>query len=80
MTREEISSSLLGVFRDVFDNPALTITDTTTAKQVDGWDSLNHINLIVATEKRFNVKFTTREVNGLANVGDLVSLLVKKTS
>jgi acyl carrier protein len=78
MTRPEITQTLTDVFRDVFDNAALSLTDATTAHDVEGWDSLQHINLIVAAEKRFKVKFTTREVNGLANVGDFVSLIAKK--
>ena len=78
MTRPEISQVLTEVFRDVFDNAALTLTDATTARDVEGWDSLQHINLIVAAEKRFKVKLTTREVNGLQNVGDFVSLIAKK--
>jgi acyl carrier protein len=68
------------VFRDVFDDEAIEISEKTTAKDIDGWDSLNHINLIVATEQRFRVKFTTREVNGLANVGGLISLIQQKMS
>jgi acyl carrier protein len=78
MNREQITQTLTDVFRDVFDNPGLTVADTTTARDVEGWDSLHHIDLIVAAEKRFKVKFTTREVNGLANVGDFVSLIQKK--
>jgi acyl carrier protein len=66
------------VFRDVFDDESIAITEETTAKDVDGWDSLTHINLVVATEKRFGVKFTTKEVTGLANVGEFLDLIAKK--
>ena len=78
MSREEITRSLTEVFRDVFDNDTLVIGDATTARDVDGWDSLHHINLVVAVEKHFKVKLTTREVNGLNNVGDMISLIEKK--
>ena len=65
-------------FRDVFGNPSLVVQDSTTADDVEGWDSLTHIDLIVALENRFRVKFTTGEVGKLANVGDLVNLIKSK--
>lgn len=66
------------VFREVFENPDLSIFPDMTAKDVEGWDSFNHINLIVALEEIFGVSFTTEEIGGMANVGDLVKLLQKK--
>ena len=51
-----------------------------TASDVEDWDSLNHINLIVAVEREFKVKFTTAEVSGLKNVGDLMDLIGRKTA
>jgi acyl carrier protein len=74
----EIKGALNDVFRDVFDDESISVTEQTTARDVQGWDSLTHINLVVATEKRFGVKFTTREVQGLANVGELIELIAKK--
>lgn len=78
MSPDEIQTALGAVFRDVFDDETLSIQAATTAKDVEGWDSLTHINLVVATEKRFRVKFTTKEVNGLANVGEFVALIARK--
>jgi acyl carrier protein len=75
MTHDEIRDKLAGVFRRVFDEPALTIGDLTTAKDVEGWDSLAHVSLIVAVEKAFGVRFTTKEVKALANVGDFIRLI-----
>lgn len=66
------------VFREVFENSDLSIFPDMTAKDVDGWDSFNHINLIVALEEAFGVSFTTEEIGGMTNVGDLVKLLQKK--
>jgi len=74
----ELMAQLNEVFRDVFSDDTIEIQATTTAKDIDDWDSLNHVNLIVAVEKRFGVKFTTREVSGLANVGALAQLIEKK--
>jgi acyl carrier protein len=81
MTPEQIKSKLTGIFRDIFDDETLNLTETMTAKDVPSWDSVNHINLIVAVEKNFPpIKLTTREVAGLNNVGDLLALIGKKLS
>ena len=78
MTNHENHQKLTAVFRDVFDDDGLEITESTTADDVAGWDSLTHINLIVAVEKAFGVSFTTKEVRALANVGDLLCLIAKR--
>jgi len=67
-------------FRDVFGDSGLVISDGMTAADVEQWDSLTHINLIVALEREFRIKFTTGEVSKLSNVGDLVTLIQNKTS
>jgi len=79
MSEESVRTRLNGVFRDVFDNEQLAVVDTTTANDVEGWDSLAHVNLIVAVEKAFGVSFTTKEISGLGNVGDFVRLIETKT-
>ncbi len=78
MTDVEIRDRLTGVFRQVFDDETIAIHDAMTANDVEAWDSLNHVNLIVAVEKQFAVRFTTKEVNGLKNVGELVALIGRK--
>jgi len=78
MTNAEIHEKLTGVFRNVFDDPELTIGETTTAKDVAGWDSLAHVSLIVAVEKAFRVRFTTKEVQALANVGEFIRLIERR--
>lgn len=78
-----ILPELQGVFQRVFDDDGLVITGSTTAADLDGWDSMVHINLIVAIEKHFNIKFTAAEIGGMRhadqNVGKLVQLLSAKT-
>ena len=71
---------LTSTFRKVFFDPTLEISRSTTANDVEDWDSLNHINLIVAVEREFKVKFTTAEVLALKNVGDLMDLIARKTA
>ena len=78
MTNAEIQQKLTAVFRDVFDDPALEISETTTANDVAGWDSIMHVNLIVAVEKAFGITFTTKDVKTLANVGDLIRLIARR--
>lgn len=74
----DIRAQLTEIFRDVFDDESIEIFDAMTAKDIEEWDSLNHINLIVAVERHFKVKFTTKEVSNLANVGEFVALIGSK--
>ncbi len=78
MDRVSIKKSLNDVFQDVFDDRNLQISEEMTANDVEGWDSLNHITLIVAVEKQFGTSLSVKEVNSLKNVGDLIRLLETK--
>jgi acyl carrier protein len=80
MTDAEVRGRLTDVFRNVFDDASLTIFDSMTAADVDGWDSLTHVTLIVAAEKAFAVKFSTRDIQSLQNVGGFVALIRRKLS
>lgn len=66
------------VFREIFDDDAMEVSDETSAKSVPAWDSLAHVRLIIALEEEFDVKFTTREVVQMACLGDLKKALVSK--
>lgn len=74
----EIRARLTAIFREIFDDESIEIHDAMTAAEVDEWDSLNHINLIIAVERTFGVRFTTAEVGNLANVGEFIALLKDK--
>ncbi|PIW65633.1 MAG: acyl carrier protein [Candidatus Omnitrophica bacterium CG12_big_fil_rev_8_21_14_0_65_45_16] len=74
----DIRNSLNEIFREVFRDPTIEIYPEMTANDVRGWDSLNHITLIYAIEKKFCVSFTIQEVAVLKNVGDLLGLLKAK--
>ena len=78
MERNEIHNNLQEIFRTVFDDSTLTINDRTTSEDIEDWDSLEQINLIVAIEKKFNIKFKLEEVTGLANVGAMIDLIATK--
>jgi acyl carrier protein len=66
------------VFRDVFDDDGLEVTRATTALNIEGWDSLMHVTLMVNVEKRFGVRFSSSEVAGLKDVGELSDLIESK--
>jgi acyl carrier protein len=75
---EDIQLRLTRIFHSLFDVPDLCLTRAMTAKDVPEWDSLSHITLIVAIEREFRIRFTTAEVAGLMNVGDLADQIRKK--
>ena len=78
MQQQEIYAQLTGIFHDVFDDDTLVLTPELTAASVPEWDSFNHINLIVAVESIFKVKFQTAELESMHTVGHLVDLVEKK--
>ncbi len=78
MTREKAYEVLNEIFREVFDDETLTVGPATTAEDIEDWDSLEHINLVVAVEKKFGVKFNIGEVNGMNNVGEMVETILKR--
>jgi acyl carrier protein len=78
MNTNEIIAGLEPIFSDILDVPDLHLTRETTAADVEGWDSLAHINLVSAVEKRYKVRFALGELQDLKNVGDMADLIVKK--
>lgn len=78
MTREEVFGKLHEVFQDVFDDDSIMIAEQTTADDIEDWDSLEHINLVVAVEKCFGIKFTMGEVTGMKNVGAMVDIILER--
>ncbi|QJE73381.1 acyl carrier protein [Aerophototrophica crusticola] len=78
MTDQGIYDGLTEIFRDVFGDDDIVATPELTAKDVPGWDSFNHINIIVAAEVRFGVKFRAAEIESLRNVGDFARLIAER--
>ena len=76
--RPSIFEQLTEVFRDVFDDDELVIDATTTAQDVEGWNSLAHIRLVVSIEKAIKLRFSAAEIGSLKNVGDMVELILLK--
>ena len=78
MTREEVFEKLNEVFRDVFEDDDITVDDSTTADDIDGWDSLEHINLMNAIEQEFDIKFIMGQIVSMKNVGEMVDIIISK--
>ncbi len=78
MSKEEIYEKLNEVFRDVFDDEDITVSDSITADDIEDWDSLEHINLIAAIEQEFGMKFTMGEVVTMKNVGEMVNIIASR--
>ena len=78
MTRDEIMDKVRRIFWDVFDDETLDINDSTNSSDIEDWDSLEHITLVVSMEKEFGLSFDLKEVNKLANVGEMVDLIASK--
>ena len=80
MDEAQIYLRLAAIFQDVFDEESIRVTSQLTAKDVDGWDSLAHIRLMLTIERAFKIKFSTSEIGKMENVGDLVALIQARTS
>ncbi len=75
MELKDIFEGLNEVFRDVFDDEDITVNSETTSEDIEDWDSLEHINLIVAVEKKFGMKFSMGEVTTMKNVGEMAEII-----
>lgn len=78
MEKNEILAKVQTIFRDVLDNEEIVLTDETTANDIEEWDSLSHIQLIVAIEKAFGVKFTSLEIMKWKNVGEMLECITNR--
>lgn len=78
MKREDVYTKLDEVFQDVFDDESIHVNDKTTSADIEDWDSLEHINLVVAVEKAFGMKFTMGETTHMKNVGEMVDIIIER--
>ncbi len=78
MTLNEALEQVNDIFRDVLDNDDVKVTESSTADDVDEWDSLTHIQLVVAVEKHFKIRFTSAEIGGFKNVGEMCEGILRK--
>ncbi|MBL0048645.1 MAG: acyl carrier protein [Bacteroidetes bacterium] len=78
MQRSEMLAQVNGIFIDILDNEEIVLTEQTAANDVEEWDSLTHIQLVVAVEKQFKIRFTSKEIQSWNNVGDMLTCLQEK--
>ncbi len=78
MSRTEIFEKLTEIFADVFDDDSITLTEATTADDIEEWDSLTHITLIAEVEDAFDMKFSMKDVLGMKNVGEMVDIIERE--
>ena len=77
MTKEELLSKLTSIFRDIMDDEEINLTDATTADDIEDWDSLTNIQLIVAIEKEIGIRIKSGQIQSWSNVGEMVDDLLK---
>lgn len=80
MSGTEILAQLNAIFIDTIDNDAVVLKEETTANDIEEWDSLTHIQLVVAIEKHFKIRFTSKEIQSWENVGEMVESILSKFS
>ena len=78
MNDHDIITRLNDVFRDVFDDDSLSVSENTTSADIEDWDSIEHINLISAVEDEFSMQFRMREVSGMKNVGEMIAIIKER--
>jgi acyl carrier protein len=78
MKKNQILEKITLIFRDVFDDQNIVLTPSTTANDINDWDSLSHIRLIITHEEEFGIRFKTTEISDLKNVGDFIDVLMSK--
>ncbi|HTF06149.1 MAG TPA: acyl carrier protein [Bacteroidia bacterium] len=78
MEKDTLYEELNKIFRNIFDDQSIVVNENTTALDIEDWDSLSHIQLVVAIEKHFKIRFTTAEISGFKSVGDLYNAVKSK--
>ena len=79
MDNSQIYAKLNVIFRNLFDNDSIVVTPRTCAKDIEGWDSLEHITLIDTIQRTFKMKFKMKEVSSMKNVGQMVEIIAERT-
>lgn len=80
MERENVFEKLTMIFQDNFDDETIKLTDDTTSADIEDWDSLEQVNLVVAIQDEFKIRFNIEEVNSMGNVGEMVDFILKKVN
>ena len=80
MSKTEILKTINGILCDIFNDPELVVTETTSAQNIERWDSITHVNILMTVERTFKIRFSLGEIKQLRNVGEMITLISQKTS
>jgi len=80
MEREEVFAKLTDIFRDNFDDDSIELTEETSSADIDGWDSMEQVSLVVIIQDKFKINFNIEEVNAMKNVGEMADFILQKIS
>ena len=80
MKRNDVLDQMNNIFADVLENEEINLQEITTAQDIDDWDSLNHIHIVVAIERHFSIRFSSKEIQSWKNVGEMIDSILEKTS
>ncbi len=78
MNKDEIIRELNAIFEDVIDEGSVSLSLASTSRDVDGWDSLTNIQLVIEIEKKFNIRFDSDEISGWKNVGEMIDCIIQR--
>lgn len=80
MKREDVFAELTAIFRDNFDDDSIELSEDTSSADIDEWDSMEQVNLVVIIQEKFKIKFNIEEVNAMKNVGEMVNYILLKVN
>ncbi|MBQ3066168.1 MAG: acyl carrier protein [Clostridia bacterium] len=80
MTREAVIEKLNEIFRDVFDDESIEVTDEMTAEDIEDWDSLTHLTMISEVESAFGMRFKMKDISTMKNVGEMIAIICASTN
>ncbi|MBE6658608.1 MAG: acyl carrier protein [Ruminococcaceae bacterium] len=78
MTRDVVTAKLTEIFRDIFEEDDIVVTDETTAQDIEGWDSLTHLSMISEVESEFKMRFKMKEITAMKNVGEMITIICER--
>lgn len=78
MTRDVVTAKLTEIFRDIFEEDDIVVTDETTAQDIEGWDSLTHLSMISEVESEFKIRFKMKEITAMKNVGEMITIICER--
>lgn len=80
MNRDEVFAELTDIFRNNFDDDSIELSDDTASTDIEGWDSMEQVNLLVIIQERFKIKFNIEQINAMKNVGEMANYILQKVN